>query len=72
MVVNFGLAKIILAEPGTRKSKRVLTVGVIVNLLLLGVYKYLGFLTVNFNALFDVGLPDPKLLLPLALSLIHI
>ena len=68
MVVNFGLAKIILAEPGTRKSKRVLTVGVIVNLLLLGVYKYLGFLTVNFNALFDVGLPDPKLLLPLAIS----
>ena len=68
MVANFLLAKPILAQPGTQRSKRYLVFGIIANLALLGVYKYLGFLTVNFNALFDVGLPDPKLLLPLAIS----
>jgi len=68
MGVNYVLAKYILAQPGTSKSKRILVIGIVVNLLLLGVYKYLGFLTVNFNALFDLGLPDPKLLLPLAIS----
>ena len=68
MGVNYILAKYILAQPGTSKSKQILVIGIVANLLLLGVYKYLGFLTVNFNALFDVGLPDPKLLLPLAIS----
>jgi len=68
MLANYGLAKPILAAPGTPRSKRILVVGIVANLLLLGVYKYLGFLTVNFNALFDLGLPDPKLLLPLAIS----
>ena len=68
MCGNYILAKQILVDPGTLKSKRILIVGIVGNLLLLGVYKYLGFLTVNFNTLFDVGLPDPKLLLPLAIS----
>ena len=68
MGVNYVLAKHILAQPSTPKSKRILGLGIVLNLLLLGIYKYLGFLTVNFNALFDVGLPDPKLLLPLAIS----
>ena len=68
MVANYALAKKILAGPGTKKSKRVLVFGIVANLLLLGVYKYLGFLTLNINALFDVGLPDPALLLPLAIS----
>ena len=65
---NYLLAKKILAQPGSPKSKRILVMGIIANLLLLGIYKYLGFLTLNINALFDVGLPDPALLLPLAIS----
>lgn len=68
MGVNFWLAHLILKEPGTPKSKRILIAGIIGNLALLGVYKYLGFFALNLNALFDVGLPDPKLLLPLAIS----
>ena len=68
MAVNYILAKKILAQPGTPTSKRILTLGITANLALLGVYKYLGFLTLNINALFDVGLPDPALLLPLAIS----
>jgi len=68
MVVNYILAKHILAAPGTAKSKRILVGGIIANLGLLGIYKYLGFLTLNINALFEVGLPNPVLLLPLAIS----
>ena len=68
MTVNYVLAKKILAQPGTKKSKRILVFGIVANLILLGVYKYLGFLTININALFDIGLPDPALLLPLAIS----
>jgi len=68
MAVNFVLAKKILAQPGTAQSKRVLVFGIVANLILLGVYKYLGFLTININAIFDIGLPDPALLLPLAIS----
>jgi len=68
MAVNYGLAKQILAQPGTPTSKRILIAGITANLVLLGVYKYLGFLTLNINALFDIGLPNPALLLPLAIS----
>lgn len=68
MLVNYVLAKHILAQPGTTKSKRILVAGIVANLLLLGIYKYLGFLTLNINALFDTGIPDPALLLPLAIS----
>ncbi len=68
MIANYVLAKHILAKPGTPKSKRILVFGIVANLLLLGIYKYLGFLTLNINALFDIGLPDPGLLLPLAIS----
>lgn len=68
MVANYGLAKHILAQPGTAKSKHILVFGIVANLVLLGIYKYLGFLTLNINALFDIGLPDPALLLPLAIS----
>ena len=68
MGANYVLAKHILKQPGTPTSKNILVFGIAANLLLLGVYKYLGFLTININALFDVGLPNPKLLLPLAIS----
>ena len=68
MAGNYLLAKHILAQPGTAKSKQILVIGIIANLLLLAIYKYLGFLTININALFEIGLPDPALLLPLAIS----
>lgn len=68
MLGNYILAKHILKQPSTAKSKRILTFGIIANLLLLGIYKYLGFLAININSIFGTGLPDPALLLPLAIS----
>jgi len=57
MTANYVLAKQILARPESPKAKRVLVFGIVANLVLLGIYKYLGFLTININALFDIGLP---------------
>ena len=68
IVVNYGLAREILKAPGGRPQKHLLILGIVLNLGLLGVYKYLGFFALNLNALFAVGLPDPGLLLPLAIS----
>lgn len=68
LFANYFLAKAILKTPNSKTSRRLLIFGVIGNLSLLGVYKYLGFLSFNFNALLAVGLPDIQLLLPLAIS----
>lgn len=68
MVFNYIVAAAILKQPQTKAAKRLLIGGIIANLSLLGVYKYLGFFALNLNAIFAIGLPDPKLLLPLAIS----
>ncbi|WOR14584.1 MBOAT family protein [Hyphomonas sp. FCG-A18] len=68
IVVNYAIAREILKAPGGRRQKHLLILGIVLNLGLLGVYKYLGFFAFNLNALFAVGLPDPGLLLPLAIS----
>ena len=42
--------------------------GVVVNLLLLGSFKYMGFLIDNLNALFHSSIPAPGISLPLGIS----
>ena len=42
--------------------------GVVVNLLLLGSFKYMGFLVDNLNALFRSNIPAPGISLPLGIS----
>ena len=49
-------------------AKRVLIVSVVVNLLLLGFFKYWGFLLENFNALFGTSIPVRKLPMPIGVS----
>ncbi|MEZ5985237.1 MAG: MBOAT family protein [Hyphomonas sp.] len=68
LIFNFVLATKILKAPQSKKSKLLLVFGIAANLSLLGVYKYLGFFVLNLNEIFEVGLPDPALLLPLAIS----
>lgn len=45
-----------------------LVIGIIVNLLILGFYKYYGFIVSNINAVSGLGLKAPDLPLPLGLS----
>lgn len=50
------------------KSKTVLTLGIIVNLLMLGVFKYADFFIGNFNTITGIQAPELGLILPLAIS----
>jgi len=63
-LLNYGFA--LLLERG--RSKVVLTLAVIVNIGLLGVFKYTGFLLTNINAAFGLSLPVPEIILPIGIS----
>jgi alginate O-acetyltransferase complex protein AlgI len=49
-------------------SKPILTIGVILNLFLLGYYKYTDFIIGNVNSLFSTNIPLQNIFLPLAIS----
>ena len=55
-------------KPGQGRAKLALTLAVIMNLGLLGVYKYLGWLMSNINAWFNLSFPVPRLILPIGIS----
>jgi D-alanyl-lipoteichoic acid acyltransferase DltB (MBOAT superfamily) len=64
MVANFWLGNLLIGH----RSKGLLTLGVLANLATLGFYKYTYFFTTNANALLNLELPTPTILLPLAIS----
>jgi len=51
-----------------RRSKVFLVLAVAINLGLLGVFKYTGFILTNINAAFGLGLPVPQIALPIGIS----
>lgn len=51
-----------------RRSRAVLTLAVVVNLGILGVFKYTGFLVESLNRLPGVRLPVPQIALPIGIS----
>lgn len=56
------------ASGQTGRAKFALVSGVAVNLLLLGIFKYTGFLLENLNALLPVHLSVPEMSLPIGIS----
>src|SRR5258708_9864853 len=52
---------LISGRPGAVLRSAVLTIGVAGDLLVLGIFKYAGFLAANFNAVFAGGFPTPIL-----------
>jgi alginate O-acetyltransferase complex protein AlgI len=53
-------------EPGARR--RGLVVSLVVNLSLLAVFKYAGFLVTNLNVFSGLGLPVPAIVMPIGIS----
>ena len=52
-----------------KKLRKGLLIGsLVMNVGLLGVFKYLSFFITNLNAAFSLNLPDPKLMLPIGIS----
>ena len=69
VLMNYLVVRAILGQPeGSRGRRLVLTAGIVANLLLLGFYKYTGFLAENVNALLGNGLQAPTATYPVGLS----
>src|SRR5262245_2547671 len=64
IVVNFAIQRLLLRH----RSKMLLAAGIAINLAALGYYKYAGFLAQTIESAFDLGLPIPHIVLPLAIS----
>ncbi len=60
--------RISIAAKNNQKPKMLLIVGIAVNILLIGYYKYFGFLVHSSNQLINTHFDIPKIVLPLAIS----
>lgn len=65
-VLNYGLG--LLAPGGGRRAKAALSLAVILDLGILCVFKYTGFILENVNALFGVSIPIPAIVMPIGIS----
>jgi alginate O-acetyltransferase complex protein AlgI len=66
--VGSALAKIARSDRGAWPKKSILIFGIVVNVLLLGYYKYADFFIANLDALAGFQLPLQKIVLPLGIS----
>lgn len=71
IVLNYIIGRQIGSKPGSSNSRIFLTIGVIVNLGFLGVFKYGNFVVENINLVLgssSFSLPDPGIILPIGIS----
>lgn len=69
IAVNYGFGRALLSgRHSERAAKSILAVGVVLNLTLLGYYKYAGFFVQNANDFFGAGWSIPSILLPIGIS----
>jgi D-alanyl-lipoteichoic acid acyltransferase DltB (MBOAT superfamily) len=61
-------AALLRMHPGNGRKKAVLVAGIVVNLLVLGYYKYANFFISNFNAILSAHIGALRLILPLGIS----
>lgn len=70
MLFNYSLGNSLNCKNNNIKlnKKKLLTIGIILNLLLLGYFKYMDFFIKNYNGIFEGKIPLLDLALPLAIS----
>lgn len=66
--VNYGAGLLIEKFRGSKKDDIAVYSAVVFNLLMLGIFKYSGFLVENINALFSSQISVPKVALPIGIS----
>ncbi len=76
ILINYFFGLLIGIKPGERKSKIFLILGIILNLSMLSVFKYGGFIIHNINVLFNLiglqlNIENPGIILPIGISFIH-
>ncbi len=64
-LINWALA-IGIRQKG--RGKAFLVLAVVINLTLLGIFKYTGFLVTSLNSVFHIGIPVPEIALPIGIS----
>ena len=67
-VLNWYMGRLIGANQDTKKGKTLLGVTIGIDLLLLVIFKYTGFLVENLNGLLHIGIPVPQISLPIGIS----
>ena len=65
IILNWLIARGIDASAG--RKKLLLTLGIILNVCILGVFKYTSFAIRNVNSLFKTSIVDPKIALPIGI-----
>lgn len=66
--MNYVFGWLVAGERSVFQRKLWLTISVIANLAILGVFKYAGFFVDNFNKLFHFDIPVPEIALPIGIS----
>ena len=66
--MNYLLGQLIGASKTEQGKKAAVVAGVVLNLALLGIFKYTGFAVETFNAVTGLAVPVPKISLPLGIS----
>ena len=67
-LINYVCGLLIDRHRGQTAAKAAITVAVIANLGILGVFKYSAFLVSNLNAALSIDLPVPEIALPIGIS----
>lgn len=69
IVINHQLGELIAAaKPNSKRAKTLLIIGIILDLLIIGYYKYANFFLSSINGIIDTGWEFPKVVLPPGIS----
>lgn len=66
--LNYGAGLLLGRLRGTRLAKPMLVAAIVINLSILGIFKYSGFLIENINAIFGLTLTPPAFAMPIGIS----
>lgn len=67
-VLNWGVGMLIEKNRGTGRDKLAVALGIVIDIALLVVFKYSGFIVENLNALTRLSIPVPQIRLPIGIS----
>jgi len=68
ILFNHTIARTVLAEPSQGMRRALTTIGIVLNLALIGFYKYAAFLVESLNWTLQTGFDVPDIILPIGIS----
>ncbi len=68
ILINYILTILIDKQSSVKKAKLILILTIVINLLLIGIFKYLDFGILTFNQIFNLKIPFANIALPIGIS----